>query len=139
MINNMYFLYVTPLSFAEFLIVMPNAIIKSFQRNLLSNGWSLLKPGGILVYSTCSLSRKQNEDVIEWFLLNHKGDARLEVIPGIENFNFAPPKVNSNNGDSSSNQDLLANVARFDPIHSNTSGFFLARIRKFKSFQQQQY
>ncbi|RHZ89839.1 hypothetical protein Glove_9g291 [Diversispora epigaea] len=95
------------------------------QRNLLNNGWALLKPGGILIYSTCSLSRKQNEDVIEWFLLNHKDEAKLEIIPDIENFNLAPKIINSN-------QDLLSNVVRFDPIHSNTSGFFLARIRKFE-------
>ncbi|KAK9763740.1 hypothetical protein K7432_009338, partial [Basidiobolus ranarum] len=45
--------------------------ITKLQRDLIARGWSLLKPGGILVYSTCSLSRKQNEDVIEWFIRSH--------------------------------------------------------------------
>ncbi|CAG8474348.1 9415_t:CDS:10 [Diversispora eburnea] len=80
--------------------------LEDLQRNLLNNGWSLLKPGGILIYSTCSLSRKQNEDVIEWFLLNHKDEAKLEIIPDIENFNLAPKIINSN-------QDLLSNVNSF--------------------------
>ncbi|CAG8563220.1 12849_t:CDS:2, partial [Acaulospora colombiana] len=63
------------------------------QRNLLKNGWSLLKPGGILVYSTCSLSRRQNEDVIEWFLL-HYHDAELETVPNVVNMTVAPRKGN---------------------------------------------
>ncbi|CAB5192698.1 unnamed protein product [Rhizophagus irregularis] len=95
------------------------------QRNLLRNGWSLLKPDGILVYSTCSLSKKQNEDVIEWFLANYK-NARLETIPNIANLKTAPLKVNEYN-----NTDLFK-LVRFDPIHSNTSGFFVAKIRKIK-------
>lgn len=48
--------------------------LKVLQRQLLWNGFQLLKPGGILVYSTCSFSPKQNEDVILWFL-NQAGDS----------------------------------------------------------------
>lgn len=38
------------------------------QRALLLNGFNLLRPGGRLVYSTCSLTTAQNEDVVRWFL-----------------------------------------------------------------------
>eukprot|EP01018_Ginkgo_biloba_P030677 Gb_05650 [translate_table: standard] len=38
------------------------------QLQLLSNGFRLLKTGGTLVYSTCSLTTAQNEDVLEQFL-----------------------------------------------------------------------
>jgi len=34
------------------------------QRNLIQSGFQLLRPGGILVYSTCSLSTEQNEGCI---------------------------------------------------------------------------
>jgi len=95
------------------------------QRNLLKNGWNLLKPDGILVYSTCSLTKKQNEDVIEWFLTNYQ-NARLETIPNIANLTTAPLKISECN-----NIDLFK-LVRFDPIHSNTSGFFIAKIRKIK-------
>ncbi|RIB04716.1 S-adenosyl-L-methionine-dependent methyltransferase [Gigaspora rosea] len=93
------------------------------QRNLLKNGWTLLKPGGILVYSTCSLSHKQNEDVIGWFL-SHYPNSKLEPIPNINNMTVAPLK-------KSRYIDVdISNAVRFDPIYSNTSGFFVARIRK---------
>ena len=38
------------------------------QVKLLNNLWSLLKPGGILVYATCSVMPKENTQVIEGFL-----------------------------------------------------------------------
>ncbi|CAG8461927.1 369_t:CDS:2 [Ambispora gerdemannii] len=92
------------------------------QRKLIINAWNLLRPGGILVYSTCSLSRKQNEDVIGWFLSGHMNDAILEPIPDIGTLKTASLR-NNNNID-------ISNAIRFDPLISNTSGFFVARIRK---------
>ncbi|MFQ5606425.1 MAG: 16S rRNA (cytosine(967)-C(5))-methyltransferase RsmB [Candidatus Zixiibacteriota bacterium] len=42
------------------------------QRKMLEKGASLLKPGGILVYSTCTLMRDENDQIIEEFLLKNK-------------------------------------------------------------------
>ncbi|EPS60931.1 hypothetical protein M569_13869 [Genlisea aurea] len=42
--------------------------LSALQLNLLTNGFRLLKAGGSLVYSTCSLSAAQNEDVVERFM-----------------------------------------------------------------------
>jgi len=44
-----------------------------------SNGFHMLRPGGTMIYSTCSLSVKQNEQIVEAFLKDH-GDASLETI-----------------------------------------------------------
>mmetsp|Transcript_20974 Transcript_20974/g.48447 ORF Transcript_20974/g.48447 Transcript_20974/m.48447 type:complete len:304 (+) Transcript_20974:351-1262(+) len=41
------------------------------QRRLLESGFRLLKAGGVLVYSTCSLSVAQNEEVVQWLLEHH--------------------------------------------------------------------
>ncbi|KAI8894364.1 S-adenosyl-L-methionine-dependent methyltransferase [Globomyces pollinis-pini] len=99
--------------------------LETLQRALLVNGFRLLKPGGILVYSTCSFSRRQNEDIIAWFLLNNC-NATLEPVPNASNYPLAPslahlyPSLN------------ISHVLRFSPVHSNTSGLFIARIRKSK-------
>jgi len=45
--------------------------VVALQRRLLCNGFARLRTGGTLVYSTCSLTRAQNEDVIAWFLGAH--------------------------------------------------------------------
>ena len=41
------------------------------QRIILTSLWSLLNPGGLLLYSTCSIFKDENERQIEWFVENH--------------------------------------------------------------------
>ena len=41
------------------------------QQNILTALWPLLKPGGLMLYSTCSIYRDENERQIEWFVKNH--------------------------------------------------------------------
>jgi 16S rRNA C967 or C1407 C5-methylase (RsmB/RsmF family) len=98
--------------------------LKDLQRGLLENGFKLLKPGGILVYSTCSFSILQNEDIIVWFMGKYAGRAQVEFIPSSENFPTVP--VTERNLE----HDYLKHTLRFSPRHSQTSGLFIARIRK---------
>jgi 16S rRNA (cytosine967-C5)-methyltransferase len=41
------------------------------QKNILEALWNLLKPGGLLLYSTCSIFKDENERQIECFVENH--------------------------------------------------------------------
>ena len=43
------------------------------QRQLLDEGGRILKPGGTLIYSTCSLEMEENQNQIEAFLARHTG------------------------------------------------------------------
>lgn len=49
------------------------------QATLLEGVWPLLRPGGKLVYATCSLFREENSDQVESFLRRHR-DAKREPI-----------------------------------------------------------
>ena len=53
--------------------------LQATQSELLAALWPLLKPGGRLVYSTCSVLREENDRVIERFLDNHPS-ARPETV-----------------------------------------------------------
>lgn len=44
------------------------AAIVKLQRAILLNQWSLLRPGGRLVYATCSVLPAENQEQIDWFL-----------------------------------------------------------------------
>ncbi len=41
------------------------------QKEILDNAATMLKAGGTIVYSTCTFSQEENEDVIEYFLKEH--------------------------------------------------------------------
>jgi 16S rRNA (cytosine967-C5)-methyltransferase len=40
------------------------------QRKILDGLWSVLKPGGLMLYSTCSIFKQENERQIKWFVEN---------------------------------------------------------------------
>ncbi len=42
------------------------------QRSILDTVSAYVKPGGVLIYSTCSICSMENEDNVFWFLENHK-------------------------------------------------------------------
>lgn len=51
------------------------------QKRILAAAAKLVKPGGRLVYATCSLLREENEDIIEDFLATH---ADFDIVPASE-------------------------------------------------------
>ncbi len=58
--------------------------LRATQLELLRQAASLLKPGGTLVYSTCSLESEENGDVVSEFLAGHsnfKLDRTRELLP----------------------------------------------------------
>ncbi len=55
------------------------AALAQVQLNILTNLWSMLKPGGRLVYATCSIFSQENERIIERFLQQQQ-DARHHTI-----------------------------------------------------------
>jgi 16S rRNA (cytosine967-C5)-methyltransferase len=65
----------------EILLVLREKDLSSYvdiQRTLLAQGFSCLKQGGTMVYSTCSIEQKENQDVIKHFLETHPLDASVE-------------------------------------------------------------
>jgi len=96
--------------------------ITSLQKNLVVNAFSLLKPQGILVYSTCSFIKAQNEDVVK-FLLEEcpETKGRLEVIDVFD------PSIRPN---IPCREGFLEKTIRFDPKTSNTGGMFISKLRK---------
>ncbi|RWR81819.1 putative 28S rRNA cytosine-C5-methyltransferase isoform X1 [Cinnamomum micranthum f. kanehirae] len=89
--------------------------LTDLQLHLLTNGFRLLKVGGTLVYSTCSLTVGQNEDVVERFLSGNPS-AEVQEIDAAKNW---PCK-----------SGRIPKTLRFDPLTSKTSGLFIAKLKK---------
>jgi 16S rRNA (cytosine967-C5)-methyltransferase len=61
--------------------------LRTMQSELLRNTATLLKPGGILVYSTCSLEPEENREVVEQFLREQNGfklERDRELLPFVD-------------------------------------------------------
>ena len=58
--------------------------LKVLQQQILKNIWSLLKPGGTLLYATCSILPEENSEQIKDFI-SKQADATLVSIPEDEN------------------------------------------------------
>ena len=92
-----------------------------FQENFLARGMDLLKPGGVLIYATCSLEPEENELNIDWLLEYY--DAHLEAFEGP-----GSPGI-SQIFDTTLNPELDKTM-RFWPEETGTQGFYIAKVVK---------
>ena len=87
------------------------------QRRILTDIWPALKPGGLLIYSTCTFNREEDEDNVAWIAR----ELGAEILPvSIEE-------------DWGITGNLIGKdfpVYRFLPHRAKGEGFFLAVLRK---------
>ena len=60
---------------------------QQLQRSIISDIWDCLRPGGILIYSTCTFNRHEDEENIEWIKDNFEAEEILPAkrfIPGVD-------------------------------------------------------
>lgn len=99
--------------------------LSDLQKRIISEAWQLLKPGGTLVYSTCTMAPEENEAVVD-YLLRRQDNAELLPI-GIANLpNRTTAVQNWNNREFSHN---LSPCLRLIPNHL-TEAFFVAAFHK---------
>jgi len=94
------------------------------QKRLLQAGFDSLRPGGTLVYSTCTLEPEEDEGVMSWLLESNANaeavDISLEIKRSEPIRSFAG--VDFNPG--------VSKALRIYPMDNDTDGFFVAKIRK---------
>ena len=88
----------------------------SRQRRIIHDIWNALKPGGLLIYSTCTYNTEENEDNIH-YIIEELGAKALE-IPVPAEWNITGALKHSNP------------VYHFFPHKTKGEGFFLAALRK---------
>lgn len=91
--------------------------IPDVQLQILSTASKLLKPEGILVYSTCTLEYEENQGVIEAFLQKH---SQFELDPSITQ-SVPQELVNMMN--------MPDGMIRILPHYYDSDGFFIAKLK----------
>ena len=85
------------------------------QRNILDKAAEYVKPRGVLIFSTCTIAREENEENMMWFMNNHP--FKLESIDP-----YIPDELKSET-------TALGYLQLLPGVHG-TDGFFIARFRR---------
>ncbi|MEW6748875.1 MAG: RsmB/NOP family class I SAM-dependent RNA methyltransferase [Candidatus Micrarchaeota archaeon] len=93
--------------------------ISILQKAMIEKAYDALKPGGVMVYSTCTYAKEENEEVVKHVLESRSG-AGLEDIA----LDFPHERGISDFGEE------FSKVRRIYPQHLSSEGFFMAKIRK---------
>jgi 16S rRNA (cytosine967-C5)-methyltransferase len=94
------------------------ARLAAIQARILAAGAEVLRPGGLLVYSTCTISPTENERLIASFLDSHPNFAVEDLAGELAQFGAAA-------GDAPGSRCVLTL-----PHRDRTAGFFIARLRR---------
>ncbi|MBK5196621.1 MAG: rRNA cytosine-C5-methyltransferase, partial [Proteiniphilum sp.] len=89
------------------------------QKDILSDVWPALKPGGVLIYSTCTYNKAENEENALW-VAHNLGAAFIEV-QAKEEWGITPSFVHE------------AVCSRFFPYKTKGEGLFVSVLKKTES------
>jgi 16S rRNA (cytosine1407-C5)-methyltransferase len=93
--------------------------LSRLQKKLFESAFTALKKGGVMVYSTCTLNKDENEYVLDWAVKN----LDLHIIDIDIKINGAVPAFNENMDES------LRKAIRILPS-KDMEGFFICKLRK---------
>lgn len=101
---------------------------QAIQKEIIRDGYKMLKKGGILVYSTCTFSKEENEDVIDEFIAENK-DAVL-----IEKERLWPHKIKGEG-------HFVAKIQKMDDESCKTKEMKVKKLnselKEYKKFEKQ--
>lgn len=96
------------------------------QREILQYVPTMVKPGGVVVYSTCTFSPQENEQMIDHFLRENREFELLEIM---KDHGISGGRSDWVESKSSSVRDL-EKTARIWPHHTEGEGHYVALLRK---------
>ena len=99
------------------------AFFAKLQRSIITQAARMLKPGGMMLYSTCTFDPEENEGTIS-YLLEQYPEFQIVEMKGYDGFSCGKPEVTE-----SKNPDLLKTV-RIWPHKMHGEGHYLALLKK---------
>lgn len=99
--------------------------ITKIQRDLLDRVSVLLKPGGVLVYSTCTIEPSENEEMVRQFLAHHPEFKPAPELPEWQRFGREASRKDGETGKTGETIGL-----QILPQHYHSDGFYIVRLTK---------
>lgn len=96
------------------------------QKEIVTEAYKMLKPGGQLIYSTCTFSPEEDEQIVE-FLLKQYSDLEISPIKVYQEFDPGRPEWGT------TANPALTNTARFWTSRNFGEGQFVAKLQKAES------
>lgn len=113
--------------------------LSHLQKWILRSAVSCCKVGGRIIYSTCTLSPEENEEVIDWILEKEEGNVKVEDfsrLSGTPPMAWAMVNLKYSNGitewEGKTYHPSVTKTARILPS-ATMEGFFIAVLKKVKS------
>ena len=96
--------------------------VAGIQKGVLTRAVQATRPGGTVVYSTCTFAPEENEAVLDHALANEDCelvafDLPVETVPGVTEW------------DGETYDESVRRAHRVYPHHNDTGGFFCAKLR----------
>ncbi len=103
--------------------------LSKLQKMMFAAAFELLKPEGIIVYSTCTHAPEENEEVVDFALRNFEGKIKIEKpnLPSEMKFKEGLKEWNGKKY-----VEDVKYCCRIYPHDNDTDGFFISRFRRLK-------
>ena len=99
------------------------------QKRIIADILPSLKPGGKLIYSTCTYAPQENEENIQWMLDSFSKELELDPVEGLERYGAIPIEIKGRDGAA----------WRCIPPRFKGEGFFISRLQKTTAVQSSTY
>ena len=107
-----------------------SAELSDIQKDLILKAADMLRPGGMMLYSTCTFSPCEDEEVVA-YLLQERPDMELMEMPGYEGFSEGRPELISTPvSPEAFDPSSLRKCVRIFPHKMDGEGHFLALFHK---------
>jgi 16S rRNA (cytosine1407-C5)-methyltransferase len=100
-------------------------LLSKLQKYLLWSAFSATKPGGTIIYSTCTLEPEENEVVVDWLLQKEKGHVTIEPI----DLEIEDTQAGLTTWKKKTFASEMTETLRILPSQS-MEGFYIAQLRK---------
>lgn len=108
--------------------------ITALQKQIVEQSWQYVKPGGTLLYSTCTINRAENEEMVRWIVENlpFEPESTEKVLPE-QLLQQKQQILQLCRGKGDDTDGLLSSACiQLLPGYMDADGFFFAKLRRKK-------